>query len=410
MDMIANDQQMKTLIAASTASALGLIAVFAGTFPVFLGAISHEHAISSNLFSGLLLIAAISFSCCNIITGWAVDRFGPRSVSVPGIFLFGVCIFALSQSDRVGWAIVPLYLLLGIGGSLCGPVPNAAAISGWFEQRRGAALGLAITASPLISSAITVPIVAVLVERYGWRAAYEILGGIIVVVGGASQWLFLSNPPQAPEKFSSHGAVSPFGVNLGTALRSWPFWLFTIAVAVCGTVTVGVSGQLLGIAAEAGMSRTTAVLSISCLAGAGLIGALTAGVLIDKVKSPRSVIICIAITLAGAALLRVSTQPLQFLVACSLIGAGNYSVGATLPYLVGRFYGLRHMGEIYGSSMALVSISSGTGPLIFSLAHMSGFHFADVLGVCSLFLLLCMGPILVLRRYPDVAQIEIFPS
>src|SRR5208337_1745115 len=84
---------------------------------------------------------------------------------------------------------------LGIGSG-CSFIPMVALVSGWFERRRNAAIGLTVSGIGC-RALFVVPLVAVLIHHYGWRTTYLILG-----VVSASLLLIcamvIRRPPVAP--------------------------------------------------------------------------------------------------------------------------------------------------------------------------------------------------------------------
>ncbi len=384
------------LAAASVGMGLSILPVFAGTFPVFLGALGAEGSPLAAVFPSLLLIAAVAGSLANLAAGWAIDRFGPRRVALPGVVLFGGAMAALSQADKVGAGVFGLALAVGAASALCGPVAYAKAVSGWFSAKRGAALGLAVTAAPLLSMALTAPLAAALVERLGWRGAYVALGAGVALIGLCVLGVWFKDPPK------TDGQDEPdFGVDFGKALSGSAFWLITLAVALGGVVATAASGQMLVVAQALGFSRAVAVTALSAMAGAGLVGALAFGMVIDRLASPRIVAAGFVPAFAGVALLRWGEGPAAFVAGCALLGVGNFAVGSALPYLMARFFGLRRMGEIFGACAALVAILSATGPMLFGWAQARGLGVAPVLEAGLAGLVVAALLLLPLRRYPE---------
>ena len=389
------------LAAAAIGMALSILPIFAGTFPVFLGALNAAASPVAGLFPSLLLVAALVGSACNLASGWAVDRFGPRRVVLPGVVLFGASIAGLSLADRVGSGVFILAALVGAASSLTGPVAYAKAVSGWFEARRGAALGLAVTAVPMLSMALMAPLAAALIDHLGWRGAYLAIGAGVAVLGLVILAAWFRDPPIPADGDAPDLTGPAFGASFGQALGSATFWQVTIAVALGGAVASAVSGQMLVIAAGLGVDRGVAVIALSALAAAGLAGAMAAGVIVDRLASPRIVAVGFLLALAGVALLRLGAGPGAFVAGCVLLGAGNFAAGSALPYMIGRFFGLRRMGEIFGACAALVAILSATGPMLFAVAVAAGVSIATVFNVGMVVLAAAALLLLPIRRYPE---------
>jgi MFS family permease len=398
-------QQRATLFAASIAMALSIIPMFLGTFPVFLSALSHEGGWAASAFPSLLLVATVAASLSVIAAGWAVDRYGSRRIALPGIILFGGCIASLSQLDRIGIAVFPQFTLLGISGALCGPVTYAKAVSGWYEHRRGVALSIVVTAAPMLSTALMVPIVQSLIDRSGWRSAYLVLGTVIAMLGAIVLHAFFRDPP-SPQDAGQRTPGPTCGVDFAGALTSSPFWILATAMAASGLIATGISAHMLSIAADVGIERSVAIWALSTMSVAALAGGLIAGFLVDRLASPRSSIACFIPTLAGVVLLRVMPHPPAFIIACALIGAGNFAAAAALPFLLSRLYGIRRLGEIFGTCSAIVATATGAGPLLFGVAHKSGIGFAGIFEIATGLLLASALLVRFIRGYPTIDSVQ----
>ena len=80
------------------------------------------------------------------------------------------------------------YLFNALGYVLGGPLPNQVLLSRWFDDGRGKAMGFAYlgigvggTLVPLIAHALEV--------RYGWHAALQLLGVLMIVVALPLIWI-----------------------------------------------------------------------------------------------------------------------------------------------------------------------------------------------------------------------------
>jgi MFS family permease len=173
-------------------------------FGVFLKPIAIEfnvsHAAMSTLFS---VITGISFFAAPL-TGKLADRYGPRPVVTIGVLLLG---FGLILAAHVHtFAFMFLTYGVGLGGAVaCTYIPAISAVGEWFKKHRDIALGLAISGIGC-GTFIAAPLSAILIERHGWRATFEIFGS-----GGAALLLvcaaLLFRPPAAGQKNQENTAA-----------------------------------------------------------------------------------------------------------------------------------------------------------------------------------------------------------
>ncbi|MFS9605950.1 MFS transporter, partial [Klebsiella pneumoniae] len=76
----------------------------------------------------------------------------------------------------IGWLYL-LYFLAPITGTGITFVTWTQLVSQWFDRRRGLALALVLCGSGL-SAAILPPLLGWAIERWDWRAAFIVLGGL----------------------------------------------------------------------------------------------------------------------------------------------------------------------------------------------------------------------------------------
>ncbi len=113
------------------------------------------------------------------ITGYLMDRFGPRRMALSGIALLTAGLFMLSQVHSL-WFYYTAAATIALGSSLCAIVPFTVAIMSWFDEHRGRAMGLLNTGNGL--AYITVSIIALLVASFGWRQAVILCAVVVFVV------------------------------------------------------------------------------------------------------------------------------------------------------------------------------------------------------------------------------------
>ena len=134
------------------------------------GGIHAGRVVTSALFS----ITGLIFYALGSLTGHLSDRLGPRIVVSAGAGLVGAGLVSTAFIEQI-WGG---HLTYGIGvglGAACAYVPTLAIVGGWFTRRRNAALGIA-AAGTGCDMLVVPPMIATLIEHFGWRHADMILG------------------------------------------------------------------------------------------------------------------------------------------------------------------------------------------------------------------------------------------
>ncbi|MEG1801794.1 MAG: MFS transporter [Oscillospiraceae bacterium] len=122
-----------------------------------------------------------------------------KRFSLKTILLFGslVCPVAYGSyclaNTRVEFYIISAVLGVGIGCT--GMIPVSMLITNWFNEKRGFAIGLAFMGSGA-GGVVLSPVVAWLIEAYGWRSTYFIIGVFMLVTVAPLVAIAVKSTPQ----------------------------------------------------------------------------------------------------------------------------------------------------------------------------------------------------------------------
>src|ERR1700742_3297178 len=130
------------------------------------------------------------------IVGILMDRYGVRRVLIPVIILFATSFAAISLTPPSLVIFITLYAIAGALGSGQGPLGYVKSISGWFDDRRGLALGIAMAGIGL-GAAMVPQYAQFIISHFGWRYAYVGLGALLLVIALPSVLLFVREPAEA---------------------------------------------------------------------------------------------------------------------------------------------------------------------------------------------------------------------
>ena len=135
-----------------------------------------------------------SYAALQLPSGLLLDRFGVKLVGRVGTILWSVASFAAAVSTGVA-GFFAARLLLGIGEAPTFP-GNAKAIGYWFPEKERSLATAAFDAAAKLASAIGVPLIGVLLLRFGWRWSFAFTGLISLVYFGLF-YAFYRNPSEA---------------------------------------------------------------------------------------------------------------------------------------------------------------------------------------------------------------------
>jgi MFS family permease len=193
-----------------------------------------------------------------------------------------------------------LYLTWGVLvglGSGAGMVGLATAVANrWFVARRGLVVGL-LTASNASGQLVFLPLLASLVEPYGWHSL-PLLVALVILALMPVVMLLLPESPAAVGlgAFGTKEIVelppregNPFRVAVAGLLRgagSIDFWLLFISFSVCGFSTYGlVATHLIPFCMDHGIPEVTAASVLAAIGVFDLVGTTASGYLTDRYDS-----------------------------------------------------------------------------------------------------------------------------
>ncbi|XP_076237454.1 monocarboxylate transporter 5-like isoform X2 [Calliopsis andreniformis] len=116
--------------------------------------------------------------CSGPISGWFVNKYGCRTVTIAGSILASACLLASMWAQH----IVTLYFTIGLGTGLgFGLIylPAIVSVTCYFEKYRSLATGIAVCGSGL-GTLVFAPCLEYLITAYGWRGTIMICSGIVL--------------------------------------------------------------------------------------------------------------------------------------------------------------------------------------------------------------------------------------
>ena len=387
------DRAWLVLAGAGLCMFCGSPAVAYYTFGVFVSAVAADTHWSTATIAGAIGPATLLSAAMSPVIGRVCDRFGVRAITLVGgpAFALGLSLLGLlphSARGFVGWTMV--MFLLSFAGS---PIPYAQALTGWFDRRRGLALGLMFGCGS-VGIAFWPPAAAWLIHHVGWRQAYVVMGcaaGTMTLLAGL---LLLRNPPLA----GVGAATAPRlpGLGVAEAIRVAPFWKAAAAFMLLSGVLAGTAVNFPVILKLHGATPQTGASTVSVIGMTMLAGRLTLGLLLDRWFAPRLTIGITVVPMIGFALMMVSATKLAFFVAAGLLGFGLGSEYAVVAYLVSRAFGLRSFGAIYGLIQIATNIGAAVGPAAVGIAFARG---AATSLVCSVAIAVLAAAVLILLTF-----------
>jgi MFS family permease len=372
----------------------GTPAVVYYTFGVFLPDIlANTHWSAAGVAAAIgpgALIVAISAP----VVGRLSDTYGVRPLALIGGPAFGIGIALLGvgpHSSAAFTGFTMLMYLLAFAGS---PIAYAHTMTGWFDRRRGMALGV-IFCCGAIGIAVWPSYAALLIARLGWRHAFVVMGATAGGIIFLSGLLLLKNVPAGSS--SADGHDRPAGTSAGEAIRTSRFWKTAAIFALLSAVLGGMAVQFPVILRQQGATAQVAASIMSVVGICMFLGRLLLGFVLDRWFAPHITIgITVVSMLAFVTMLLSASSPALF-AAAAFVGFGMGSEYAIAAYMVSRAFGFRAYGAIYGLISLATGVGLAVGPavigvlLVIGVAAHTIFLSALALLILSVLILMSLG-------------------
>ena len=361
------------------AVALGVIALTLAlaygvwySYSVILVALLAEFGWSRSLLAGAFSVFTLVHGGLNPVIGALCARFRPLRVMAAGGVAMGLALVA----DSFIASPVQLYLAFGVFTALAvafaGWVPALVHVQRECHQRLGLSIGI-VSSGVGVGMLLVVPFTQLLIDAFGWRAAYRVLGAVSVLwIVPSSLWLMRAPRSEAmwgqsPKRIAARSA--PREATLAEAMRTQPFWL------LFGTFFFGnISSQMLHVHQVAylvdhGVAAMVAASVVGVVGLASIFGKTGGGWLSDRIEREVVFVAGIAVLVASALVLlalgaTAGAAPARWSIYgyAVLLGVG-YSVTASLiPAMMSDRFSGRHYGSIVGAALIGSAVGSAIGP------------------------------------------------
>ena len=223
-----------------------------------------------------------------------LDRLGVRGTVVLALVLLGTGV-SLTTLMTAPWQLVLLWgVVIGGGTGMTALALGATVVNRWFSERRGLVMGV-LTASTATGQLLFLPLMAAIVEHYGWRLAVLGIAIVALLVVPLVALLMRDRPADVglapygddgPVQKVARSKANPAGVALralGRGLRSGDFWLLALSFFVCGLSTNGLIGtHLIPACIDHGIPEVRAAGLLAAMGVLDLAGTTLSGWLSDR--------------------------------------------------------------------------------------------------------------------------------
>ncbi|TCL71761.1 MFS transporter [Rhizobium sp. BK251] len=388
------------VLAGLLGTALGLPAIPFYTIGVFAPILAKEFGWSfAAIFGGLSLLAG-SVLIIGPFFATLIDKFGARLVASTSLPCLGLSYMTLAASNGSIGQYYLSWLAIAIFGLGATPVVFTRVINSAFEERRGLALGIALSGAGLFAFVVK-PLAQLLIETGGWRVAILVVGAMpILVACPMVLWGFAGLRSRNMDAGPTPGTALE-GMTAREAFRSRSFWLLAIVFIPMSLAVAAPLPNIENILRSLRLSPTEVVQLASLVGIAAVAGRLLGGVLVDRFWAPA--VGTAILTLGAVACLILSLDDVSFSMACIailLLGLVSGVEFDLMAYLVSRYLGMRSYATTYATLYGIFVVGAFVGPSLFGYAFDSTGTYSGILEACALLLIAGATVILFLGPYP----------
>ncbi len=322
------------------------------SFGAFFDSMSSDFNTGRSATSAVFSITTFIFFMGGMVSGSVSDRYGPKPVLIVGGLTMGLGLYLTSLVNSIWVGYATYGLGVGIGVS-CGYVPMVAVVGAWFEKRRAAAIGIAVTGIGF-GTLLMAPLAANLINKYGWRQTYVIFGILSVVILVLCGFI-TPRPPavagQEPKKSLRELIQTPvfrylyISAFLNTLALFFPF-VFLIPYARMQGIDEVLAASLVGV-----------------IGAASILGRLGFGALGVRFRPIHLLQIAFfLVTTSFIFWMLAANSYLMLLAFAILLGTGYGGFIALSPTVAAELFGLAGLGSILGTIYTAAGFGGLLGP------------------------------------------------
>ncbi len=352
-----------------------------GSFSIFYLAILKEFHWTRADTAGAFSLSMLVFSACGPLVGWLFDRFGTRRIMPCGVIVLTIGVLSSSFISSLWHLYICYGILVAVGVTHIGFIPNVIIISNWFFRHRALALGIA-HAGRGVGTLILIPLMQYAIQTVGWRNAYLLLGGLVFIVLFPLLGIFQRGSPREkgltqlgdPDNALPKGEGMPKrydGPSLPEAIHSYRFWTLGLIGIIRGAgfscLFVHAVVYMDDVGYPTILAATILGLAAIFRSGGGIVG----GFLSDRFGRESTFTVFSVLTFAGTAILIFSNPELPVLIYtfAILYGLGSGGTATISSSLQADIFQGKNFGLIFGVIQAATGIGAALGPWLTGLIY-----------------------------------------
>jgi len=312
------------------------------------------------------------FALTMSLAGRLYDRYGPKWIIFVSTLFLSAGYGCITFIDTLLEFHIYYGILAAIGTGGASIPLIAAMMSKWFEKHRGFVISLALSGN-CIGQFVLVPVFSQVVIRFGWRASYAFISLLILAVNTIIALLVVKRDPQdlglmpygrksptatAGNKVSQDSAAAD-DLNLKQAMATSSFWLFLVAMFVCGSGDFLVITHLIPMVTDFDISASIAANMLAWFGLLSMGGILIVGPLSDRIGNKLPLAFSFVLRLFLFVMILKYQNLVSFYVFSVAFGFTFLITAPLNTTLIGKLYGFSHVGLLSGFITTIHHLGGG---------------------------------------------------
>jgi MFS family permease len=331
------------------------------SFTVFLLPISQSFGWDRGDVVSIYSLTALCGGLASPLIGRLFDRSGPRAVFTLGMTLLGGAFLAAAYARQLWQFQLSIGVSVGFGIACIGNVPNSILLGRWFGKRLPTAMAVVYSATGA-GVLIMLPIAQILIDRFGWRGAYQCFGSMVLLLLLpllVLPWLRFATGSEHLARTESHDLVDEGWTLLG-AMRHHAFWALFCTFFFTAIGMYAISPQVVAYLIDAGFPPLQAATAWGFSGVVLLFGMLGVSWLDGIIGRRPSVLFSYALSIVGIVMLWLLQWYPNYALLTGFVVCFGSMIGSRGPLLTAtamKIFRGERVGTIYGT----ITIGSGLG-------------------------------------------------
>lgn len=348
---------------------------------VFLDSIITDLNLSRSQVSLMYTFGTLAGSFLLPFVGRFIDKRGPRISVAIIVALFAMACVYMGFIRNIVMLFLGFFFIRCLGQGSLSLVSNYT-INQWFIRRRGFAIGIAGIGFAL-ATAVFPPVIEQLLQSFGWRTSYMLLGIFLALTMLPLGILFYRSAPEhyglKPDGNKQKEAVSEYNATPQEARSSLIFWLLSAAIFLASCLGTGLIFHHYSIMEQVGLNRESALLLFIPLGFTTFASNFVTGLLLDRFP-PRFLLAIAQFMLAVSLAFATYVFNNQTIFIYGIVfGIMQGATGAINSTAFAHYFGRQYLGEIKGSVQTINVAGSAFGPFLFAIFYQRSGSYTPVL-------------------------------